>query len=248
MKTHSITFPRKIARIAGTSILLILVILFLAPGTFAAKPGSDTCKPHPKRQDSCGPSGETIPAGPNTQAELIGEFYENGPRNCVSDEELLPSRGNYQCASSGSVVMGFHRLGNAVASSKRLDWMCDALNVDTNGQHLNLDMDSYIYGWTDACDDGSCNVEIRMVSSDSLISTISLNKSDAMEVTLFAVAGPLDQNQPADHYPFNEELMLEVHSVEVDYKKTGSTRTAVICNFDLSEAEGLIMFANDLPE
>jgi hypothetical protein len=42
--------------------------------------------------------------------------------------------------------------------------------------------------------------------------------------------------------------MLEVHSIEVDYKKTGSTRSAVICNYDLSEAEGLIMFANDPEE
>lgn len=247
MKTH-VTFPRKMARIAGGTSLLILIILFLAPGTFAAKPGSDTCKPHPKRQDSCGPSGETLPAGPNTQAELVGEFFENGPRNCVSDEELLASRGNYQCASSGSVVMGFHRLGSAAASSNKLDWMCDALNVDINDKHLNLAMDSYIYGWTDACDDGSCGVEIRLVSSDPLIRTISIQKSDKMEVTLFADARNLDQNQPANHYPFDEELMLEVHSVEVDYKKTGSTRTAVICNYDLSESEGLIMFANDPQE
>lgn len=247
MKTH-VTFPRKMARIAGGTSLLILLVLFLAPGTFAAKPGSDTCKPHPKRQDSCGPSGEILPAGPNTQAELVGEFYENGPRSCVSDEELLASRGNSQCASSGSVVMGFHRLGSAVASSKNLDWMCDALNVDINGEHLNLAMDSYIYGWTDACDDGSCGVEIRLVSSDPLIRTISFQKSDKMEVTLLADARNLDQNQPANHYPFDEELMLEVHSVEVDYKKTGATRTAVICNYDLSVSEGLIMFASDPQE
>jgi phage terminase large subunit-like protein len=91
-------------------------------------------------------------------------------------------------------------------------------------------------------------VEIRLVSSDPLIRTISIQKSDKMEVTLFADARNLDQNQPANHYPFDEELMLEVHSVEVDYKKTGSTRTAVICNYDLSESEGLIMFANDPQE
>ena len=247
MNTHA-TFPRKIARIAGITSLLILIVLFLAPGTFAAKPGSDTCKPHPKNSDSCGPTGETIPAGPDTRVELVGEFYENGPRNCLSDEELLPSRGNYQCASPGSVAMNFHRLGNPVSSSKNLGWMCDALNVNIDGEHLGLSTDSYIYGWTDACDDGSCGVEIRLVSSDPLIRTITFQKSDQMEVTLFADARNLDQNQPANHYPFDEELMLEVHSIEVDYKKTGSTRSAVICNYDLSESEGLIMFANDPEE
>jgi hypothetical protein len=247
MNTHA-TFPRKIARIAGATSLLILIVLFLAPGTFAAKPGSDTCKPHPKNPDSCGPTGDGMAPGTDTRAELVGEFYENGPRNCLSEESPLPERGNYQCAAPGSVAMSFHRLGNPVASSKKLDWMCDVLNVDFNGEHLGLATDSYIYGWTDACDDGGCGVEIRLVSSDPLIRTITFQKSDQMEVTLFADARNLDENQPANHYPFDEELMLQVHSIEVDYKKTGSTRSAVICNYDLSEAEGLIMFASDPEE
>ncbi len=144
--------------------------------------------------------------------------------------------------------MSFHRLGNPVASSRKLDWMCDVLNVDFNGEHLGLSTDSYIYGWTDACDDRSCGVEIRLLSSDPLIRSITFQNSDQMEVTLFADAQNLDRDQPANHYPFDEELILQVHSIEVDYKKTGSTRSAVICNYDLSEAEGLIMFANDPEE
>jgi len=144
--------------------------------------------------------------------------------------------------------MSFQRLGNPVASSRKLDWMCNVLNVDLNGQHLGLSTDSYIYGWTDACDDRGCGVEIRLISSDPLIRNITFQKSDQIEVTLFSNAPNLDQNQPANHYPFDEELMLQVHSIEVDYKKTGSTRSAVICNWDLSESEGLIMFASDPAE
>ena len=180
------------------------------------------------------------PGGPAT-VELNGEFYEFGPRNCLSDGDLMDTRGHYDCDKTGNVAVSFHDLGNPVASRKNLSWMCDVLNVDFNGVHLGLSLESYIYGWTDACDDGSCGVEIRLLSKDPLIQTITFGRSDQVEITLFAEATGLD----GDDYPFNEGLTLEIHSIETDYKKTGSTRSAVVCHHDLISAQMPVTFRTD---
>jgi hypothetical protein len=119
--------------------------------------------------------------------------------------------------------------------------MCNALDVDLNGSHLGLSLESYIYGWTDACNDGRCGIEIRLVSKDPLIRTITFGRSDQVEITLFAEATGLD----SDDYPFNQGLTLDVHSIETDYKRTGSTRSAVVCHHDLISAQMPVTFRND---
>jgi hypothetical protein len=182
-----------------------------------------------------------MPPGAPAVVELSGEFYEFGPRNCFSEGEPMDSRGNYDCDNSGHVAMSFHELGNPVASRKNLSWMCEALNVDIDGDHLGLSLESYIYGWTDFCNDGSCGIEIRLVSKDPLIRLITFGKSDQVEITLFADAAGLDN----DDYPFNQSLDLDIHSIETDYKKTGSTRSAVVCNHDLTSAQMPVTFRTD---
>jgi len=241
MNTHLNSFRIHTAHYLLSAFLIILLALFLAPDALAAKPEPGVCKPHPKRPDSCGPTGEGIAPGGPAAVELNGEFYEFGPRNCLSDGDLMDTRGHYDCDKTGNVAVSFHDLGNPVASRKNLSWMCDVLNVDFNGVHLGLSLESYIYGWTDACDDGSCGVEIRLLSKDSLIRTITFGKSDQVEITLFAEATQLD----SDAYPFNEGLTLDIHSIETDYKKTGSTRSAVVCHHDLISAQMPITFRTD---
>jgi len=240
MNTHSNSSRPSAARYFSGALLIILLALFLAPDTFAAKPDR-ACKPHPKKPDNCGPTGEGMPPGGPATVELNGEFYEFGPRNCFSEGEPMNSRGNYDCDKQGNVAMSFHELGNPVASRKNLSWMCDVLNVDFDGNHLALSLESYIYGWTDACDDGSCGVEIRLVSKDPLVRTITFGKSDQLEITLFAEATGLD----SDAYPFNQGLTLDIHSIETDYKKTGSTRSAVVCHHDLVSAQMPVTFSTD---
>jgi hypothetical protein len=153
----------------------------------------------------------------------------------------MESRGNYDCDKAGKVAMSFHELGDPVASRKNLSWMCDVFNVDFDGDHLGLSLESYIYGWTDACDNGSCGVEIRLLSKDPLIRTITFGRSDQVEFTLFAEATGLDD----DAYPFNQGLTLDIHSIETDYKKTGSTRSAVVCHHDLISAQMPVTFRTD---
>jgi hypothetical protein len=107
--------------------------------------------------------------------------------------------------------------------------MCNALNI---GVQQYFSIESYIYGWTDTCDDGSCSVEIRLVSKDPLIQAITFGKSDQLEITLFGITDSQSPN------PFDGNLNLNVHSIETDFKKTGSTRTAVLCHHDVDTAPG----------
>jgi hypothetical protein len=241
MNTRSKSFRTEVARFLSGAALIILFALFLVPDAFAAKPEPGACKPHPKKPDRCGPAGHGMPPGNSAAARLNGEFYESGSRRCDSEGQPMNTRGNYECETANSVAVSFHELGNPVASRKNLSWMCDALNVDFDGDHLGLSLESYIYGWTDACDDGSCGVEIRLLSRDPLIRTITFGRSDQVEITLFAEATGLDD----DDYPFNEGLTLDIHSIETDYKKTGSTRSAVICHHDLISAQMPVTFRTD---
>jgi hypothetical protein len=240
MNTHSISSRTRAAHYISDAILIILLALFLAPDAFAAKPDR-VCKPHPKKPDNCGPAGQVMTPGAPTKAGLSGEFYEPGARNCVSEREPMDTRGNYECRATEKVAMGFRELGESVASRKRLSWMCNVLDINLDGIHLGLSMDSYIYGWTDSCSDGRCEVEIRLLSTDPILQTITFGRSDQVEITLFA-----DATVPVDtQHPFNESRTLDIHSIETDFKKTGSTRSAVICHHDVLAAPKSVTFNTD---
>ncbi len=236
MNTRSNSSRLSAARYFSGAILIILLALFLAPDTFAAKPDR-ACKPHPKKPDNCGPVGHGMPPGKPTKVGLSGEFKESGARNCTSEGEPLDIRGNYDCLTEENVAIGFGELGEAVSSRKNLRWMCRVLA----GNPLGLSVDSYIYGWTDSCIDGRCDVEVRLVSTDPILRTITFGRSDQVEITLFA-----DATVPVDTlHPFDESRTLNIHSIETDYKKTGSTRSAVICHHDVLSAPKPVTFNTD---
>lgn len=238
---YTFSFRNNAARYCSGALLTVLLALFLATGTYAKKPEPGACKPHPRKPDSCGPVGQGMPPGDPTHVGLSGEFYESGGRECTSEGAPMDTRGNYDCLTAEKVAISFHELGPAVSSRKNLSWMCDVLNVDLNGDHLELSMDSYIYGWTNACSDGRCGVEIRLRSTDPILQTITFGKSDQVEITLFSEA----QVQVGTDYPFHDSHTLDIHSIETDYKKTGSTRTAVICHHDLLSAPASVTFDTD---
>lgn len=151
----------------------------------------------------------------------------------------MSNRGNYHCESPPKVAISYRELGDAVASRKNRSWMCDALDI---GVQKYFSIESYIYGWTDTCGGGSCSVEVRLVSKDPLIQNITFGKSDQMEITLFGIADSQSEN------PFDESLDLSIHSIETDFKKTGSTRTAVLCHHDVDAASGdVTLISNPAP-
>jgi hypothetical protein len=238
MNAHSIPIRTKVARYLSGAILIFIFALFLVPDAFSAKPDR-ACKPHPKKPDSCGPVGQGMPPGVPTIAGLSGEIRESGARNCDSEGAPMDTRGNYECRTTERMAINFQGLGESVSSRKNISWMCNVLN----GENLNLSLDSYIYGWTDSCSDGLCGVEIRLRSMDPILRTITFGKSDQVEITLFADAEVLVDTK----HPFNKSRSLKIHSIETDYKKTGSTRTAVICHHDVASASQTVTF-NSNPE
>jgi hypothetical protein len=207
-------------------LVAVLLALLMAPQTFAARPCKDGQKNPPSY---CSPNETALPPGLNTAVKLHGAFSELNARNCGPKANLFPSRGNYECTSSPKVAISYRALGDAVASRKNRSWMCNALNI---GVQRYFSIESYIYGWTDTCDDSSCSVEIRLVSKDPLIQQITFGKSDQLEITLFGIADSQSVN------PFDVSLDLIVHSIETDFKKTGTTRTAVLCHHDVDAAPG----------
>jgi len=214
-------------------LAVILLAVFLAPQAWAAKP----CKPNPNKGITCEPVSDPMPPGKDSQVRLMGEFEDNFSRHCESEQSPLSSRGNYTCDNGGEVLMSIHELGEPVANRKNQAWICSVLQLD-NG-HLPMPVDSYIIGWTDSCGDGTCGIEVRIVSTDPIMHTITFGVSDQMEVTLYAEA-----ENVLDNNPFEQNLVLDVHSVEIDFKKTGSTRSAVICNYDVDSAPGHITVEN----
>jgi hypothetical protein len=217
-------------------LVAVLLALFMAPQTFAARPCKDGQKNPPSY---CVPDGTQLTPGSDTVVKLHGEFSESHIRGCKPEANLLTNRGNYKCESSSTVAISYRELGDAVSSRKNLSWMCDALNI---GIQKYFSIESYIYGWTDTCDDGSCSVEVRLVSKDPLIQNITFGKSDQLEITLFGIAEPQSAN------PFDEDLELIIHSIETDFKKTGTTRTAVLCHHDVDTALGdVTLISNPAP-
>lgn len=237
MTKQSIAFIRNISQFLAGFVLIFLFAIFLTPQASAAKP----CWDADHNKIPCGPQGSPIQQGDPSLAALSGEFLDFSLRSCDSEANPLDIRGNYTCSSGEDIGVCVVGLGEPVASRKSLSWMCNVFQLDRG--HLYLSLASWVYGWTDSCGDGDCGIEVRLVSNDPLISTLTYQKSDSVEITLFTHAYDLT----GAFCPFHETLDLDIDSIEIDFKKTGSTRTAVICNYDLTNLPDVINLSS-LPD
>lgn len=224
--------------LTGTALSLALSLL-IAPQALAGKPPKP-CVPNEKKGITCEPD-DPLPPDRSIAAQLDGaEIWENAARVCDISAGSTNLLGNYICGASEDVYLCTHEFGAPVASSKRSAEVCDALKpwdgISQTWWHPALPVDSVTYGWTGSCGPGACPIEVRLVMVDDptdpmdmrWVSTLTSGKSDRVEIILF---GEVDVDVVTVD-PFEaDHLSLDFHSMEADFKKPGTLRTLVTCNW-----------------
>jgi len=224
-------------------ILVLLAALLVAPSALADKcfDRDGNLKPHAK--PSCGSSGTQFPEQPDTigyfydnhahpeEPEEHGHFVDEGPRNFVQSGLDF---------GSGDFVAVDLDLGIWINTSE--------LSTSSKGNSRGLCRkiedgilfyaEKYTYGWVDDCTDGDCAIEIRLdiggpnSSSEQDILSLSEGKSNQVEFVMHSVIMGTDAN------PFAEDIEIPIHRAVAEFKKTGTTRTLITCEYTPSGWSG----------
>lgn len=219
--THKNT--SRITRILGGFILTIVMCMFIAPGAMAcnAKGKGKDCPPlNPPTE------GHSVVV---ITGSLVHDYdSENVARPCGSGQNISNASGDYHCdvAPYNDIVMNTQ--GLTVIFNKKNQRICNSFAFPGLGEPAILTMDngSFNYGWTDDCSDG-CSIEVRMTFSGDQIFDATDGKADSLDVVM---TGTIDAATP-DGNPFLQAQDILIETMDFDFKKPGSGRTAGSCMF-----------------
>jgi len=217
-------------RLLSAFVLVFVVALFLAPNAFACHQTKGTPKPHGK-ETSC--DQDSFPPSLDTQGYFSGlHFWENGPRVFLQ-QDLGTDSGDFSAEypPGQDVVINTNSLPKL--QKGRAD-LCRSMEVDTP-----LTPEHYSYGWTDDCTDGICTVEIRLIFSGDQVSNITGELSDRVDFVMYA---EIEEDSVLN--PFDELRDLNIILTEASFKKPGTTRTLVKCQFTLG-GNGFPIFTSE---
>jgi hypothetical protein len=114
--------------------------------------------------------------------------------------------------------------------SKRDYSVCKALDKKTI---LHPSGGGFEYGWTDACYEDSCAVEIRLTFDGPEITGLTNGKSDHLDMVMHGTLA----GDPANSNPFAISRDVNITSLNLNYLKTGSTRSVAVCEYYITPSE-----------
>jgi len=148
--------------------------------------------------------------------------------------ELSPIRdyggGDYLSNPTDSdlVLIDTRSFNKRILRSKRNGDLCHAMD---SGLHKNGPLESvpdeFSYGWTDDCRDGQCDVEISLCFSGIDIEEITGGRSNQLDIVMYSMISDVT----IEDDPFRESRNLTTSLIEAEYKKFGTSRTLVKCQF-----------------
>ena len=231
---YSSTMPisSRARQLLTSAVVLILITLFLAPDALACHRG-DPPKPHGKNAtcDDGNPTPDRPPTYVETRAAIEGKVISDVPadgegRTCLPGEVFTEEAGQYRCSTFGPGVMVNSAGLNGVWSRKDHP-ICKSL---TSSIVLTPTENGYEYGWTDSCYADDCAVELHLIFEGDQILELTGGASDIMDMVMRATA-VFDPNAVADSNPFLTFRDLQITSLTAEYLKTGSTRSAAVCDY-----------------
>ena len=214
------------------AIVLILISLFLAPNALACHRG-DPPKPHGKNAtcDDGNPTPDRPPTYVETRAAIEGKVISEVPANgeartCMQGAVFTEAAGQYTCSTFGPGIM-VNSSGLNGVWSKSDHAICKSL---TSSVVLTPSENGFEYGWTDSCYADDCTVELHLVFEGDQIIELTGGASDTMDMVMRATAR-FDPNATADSNPFFRSRDLQITSLTAQYLKTGTTRSAAVCDY-----------------
>jgi hypothetical protein len=221
-----------------TITLVILAALLIAPSALA-----DRCldkygnlKPH--APPGCAPA-EQLPAdqiidtgaflfdnhGHEAGGEDHGHFVEDGARDFIQNGLSFESGDFVAGDLSQGILVNTSELSCSTKGHPRE--LCRLLEDD-----IMLYAEAYSYGWVDDCRDGDCAIEIRFTIggpgsiSGTDILEFSDGKSNQIDIVMHSVI--MDSTDPN---PFMVARDIPISRTVAEFKKTGTSRTLVKCEF-----------------
>ena len=223
--------------------LLAIILVFLAALLIAPSALADRCldkygnlKPH--APPGCAPA-EVFPADQMTDTgaflfdnhghlaggEDHGHFVENGPRDFIQNGLAFESGDFVAGDLSQGILVNTSELSCSTKGNPRE--LCRLLEDD-----IMLYAETYSFGWVDDCRDGDCAIEIRLTiggpgsMSGPEILEFSDGKSNQIDIVMHSVI--MDSIDPN---PFMVARDIPISRTVAEFKKTGTSRTLVKCEF-----------------
>lgn len=210
--------------------LSLVLFLFVAPAAMACHKDD---VPHGKVSTCDNPNPDPPPTVVETYVAIHGDLISeilppaSPGRPCAKADIFDADRGDYNCSVSaypGLMIDTIRMSGDG--RPKALD-LCHNL---THHVVLMPSESGFQYGWTDNCRDGDCDVEVRIVFEGEQILETTGNKADVLDVVMHAKVDTLDDD-PLDSNPFYHSRDIDITSVDLDFKLTGSKKSAAKCTF-----------------
>ncbi len=212
-----------ITRILGGFILTLVMCMFIAPAAMA-------CNAKGKGKD-CPPLNP--PALGDSLVVLTGLLvhdidFGHAARTCNSGQDISNASGDYHCDVTPDNDIIMNTQGLTVIFNKKNQRICNSFAFLGLGEPAELSMDdgSFNYGWTDDCSNG-CSIEVRMTFSGDQILDATDSKADSLDVVM---TGTIDTAIP-DGNPFLPDQNIFIETMDFNFKKPGSGRTAGSCMF-----------------
>ena len=212
-------------------ILVLLAALLIAPNALAGKCFDKDGNPRPNAKGCESPNPDPFPSIPSfNEAWFADGYFDVGPQSYTRANSNY-DRGDYLADNPGGheVQISTTSLSKTTLKGKRDSDLCDKLDQRGNNPPFTAYPDSFSYGWTDDCTvDGSCDVEISLSFEGDFIFNLTDERSDRLELVMFATATGIAEGQPE---PFTTPQVLDIKSIDVEYNKAGTTRALVQCRF-----------------
>jgi len=229
------------SKIGSINLLTTILLVFLAAMLIA--PGAQAChrldkdgnpKPHGKNATCDDPNPSPPPAGNSTDAFLLGNYghFKEESSRAFAPQGLENDSGDYVSTDMVSPIAINTRNMSAQPAKGKAKGLCRALEAPEGAPFL-LTPESFSYGWTDDCRDGECGIEIRMTiggdggSSEQDILDISDGQSNQLDFVMYSTL----VDDAGDANPFSSERTIEIYRVVGDYRKLGTTRSLVTCEY-----------------
>jgi len=227
--THSA--KRIIRQLFCIAAIPFLLLVITPTGAMACHKGT----PHGNQTDCGGPDpgSDPPPSATETVIALTGGIVsEAAPpwdpgRPCSQGALFTATQGEYNCLVSAYPGIMIDTISMTGVFNKKAAPLCMSL---THHDILQPSQGGFQYGWTDNCLDGDCAIEIRMVFEGQQILDRTGGQSDLLDVVFHATLDTQDGVQP-DSNPFYHSREADIHSIDLDFRATGSDRSIATCTF-----------------
>jgi len=139
------------------------------------------------------------------------------------------ANGRFNCSVAEPVRITTAQM--TLVSKKPAVGLCSSLTYYNSGSGTNVEgapalkPDFYQYGWNDDCSDGSCQIVVDISLSGAEVLAATGGSSDAVDLRISGTATGNVSN------PFNGSQVLTMTSINMQFRKPGSTSVAAVCDW-----------------